>query len=184
MARKAQASLFDQDSRLKDHQARREHGGEIRKGKRKLPRPIDPRKPLHLTLCSERARCEWSMLRPANEHRIKALVYRYARKNSVKILQYVNSGNHLHILLKASTRGGFKCFLRTITGLIARLIMNAAKGRASGKFWDGLAYTRVVTWGWDLFHTRFYVVMNEMESVGVWSRHWGPQGRKNQAPPD
>lgn len=172
VARKAQPSLFDQDPRLSDHRERREHGGTLRRGMRKLRRPLDPRKPLHLTLRSERARGGWSMLRPAHAGRIKYMIYLRAEMYGVKVLKYANSGNHLHILLKTRTSIGFKRFLRTITGLIARLITGAAKGRPRGKFWDELAYTRVVNWGRDLFHTHFYVVMNEMEASGIWSRHW------------
>lgn len=112
------------------------------------------------------------MLRPIHAIRIKKLVYRRAEMSGVKIFEYANSGNHLHLLVRATSKDGFKRFLRTITGIIARRITGAVKGRATGKFWDELAYTRIVTWGRDLFNTRFYVLMNELEASGVWSRNW------------
>ena len=118
------------------------------------------------------------MLRGSRALKIKSLIYRQAAQNGIKIIEFANSGNHLHILLKISTKDGFKRFLRTISGLIARWVTGAVKGKPQGKFWDELAFSRIVTWGRDLFHTRFYVLLNEMESQGVWSRSF-----RNQAAP-
>lgn len=149
---------------------RLEHGGALSQGKRKTIRPIDPRKSIHLVLRSSRARGEWSFFRPAQQKRVKAIVTEQAKRFCVRVYQYANSGNHLHLLIKAPTRKSFQGFLKTISGLIARAVTGAKKGNSQGKFWDALAYTRVVEWGKAFFAAQFYVLQNEMEAAGVWSR--------------
>jgi hypothetical protein len=109
---------------------RRAHGGEMRTGKRKLARPFDPRRPLHIVLRSSRAKGEWSFLRARNEKRVKHLVHQEALRSDVRVYQYANAGNHLHLVLRAKTRAGLARFLRVIAGLIARAVTGAKKGAA------------------------------------------------------
>jgi REP element-mobilizing transposase RayT len=149
---------------------RREHGGSLGVGKRKTFRPVDTRRPMHLVLRSSRAKGEYSMLRSRFEKRIRSAVYRYARENGVKVRQYANSGNHLHLLVQARTREGFQRFLKAAAGVIARIVTGAKKGSAFGRFWDALAYSRVVEWGRAYFTANYYVIQNEMEAAGVWYR--------------
>src|SRR5271170_5170812 len=89
---------------LKDHARRTEHGGVIRKGRRKLFRPMDPKRPMHLVFRSTRARGEWSLLRRQNAWAIKAILVGSARKNGVIIYNFANYGNHLHLDVKDPTR--------------------------------------------------------------------------------
>ena len=151
---------------------RTKHGGDLYQGLRKESRPFDPRRPLHLTLRSERAKGDWSLLDHKHDRRIRHLVYRFAEKNRVKIYKYANSGNHLHLLVQAKQHQDFKNFLKTISGLIARTVTGARKGKPVGKFWDALAWTRIVNWGHDFKRVVDYVLMNEMEGAEVWHRSW------------
>ena len=153
--------------------SRRAHGGNLREGKRKLTRPFDPKKPLHLVLRSTRARREWSLLRAKNVKRTKNLVYREAARAGVKIYQYANAGNHLHLVVRAKRRADLARFLRTTTGLIARVITGAKKGQPKnaalgGRFWDRLAYSRIVEWGREFKRVCEYLVTNELEGLGWW----------------
>jgi REP element-mobilizing transposase RayT len=153
---------------------RRAHGGDLRIGKRKLARPFDPKKPLHVVLRSTRAQGEWSMLKTRNEKKIRDLVFREARRAGVRVYRFANAGNHLHILLKADRRRSLARFLRITAGLIARLITGAKKGAATSekgalrKFWDRLAYSRIVEWGKEFHRVSDYLVVNELEGLG-WS---------------
>jgi REP element-mobilizing transposase RayT len=146
---------------------RKRHGHDLRKGQRKIFRPIDLRKPLHLVFRAERARGSWSMRRFKHIEHIKKLAYFLAKKNQVKIIEYANGGNHIHLLVHAKDRGGFKRFTRTFTGLIARLVTGAKKGNAIGKFWDELFFSRVVEWGRDYFAVKAYVIQNALEAAGL-----------------
>ncbi|MCM2324424.1 MAG: transposase [Oligoflexia bacterium] len=131
---------------------------------------MDPRLPLHVILRSQKAKGAWSLLAAKNEKRVKHLTYALADRFHVKIYRYVNAGNHLHLVIKAKDKDGFKAYLRALTGTLARTVTGAKKGVKKGKFWDALAYSRVVTWGPELENVSFYVIMNELEGLGVWSR--------------
>jgi len=143
------------------------HGHESQRGHRKLFRPLDPSKPLHLVFRSERARGAWSLRRFKHIEHIRKMTYELAGRNQVKVIQYANAGNHLHLLVHARDRDGFKRFTRTLTGLVARLVTGAKKGNAVGKFWDSLFFSRVVEWGRDYFTAKGYVLQNELEAEGL-----------------
>jgi REP element-mobilizing transposase RayT len=163
-----------------------EHGGEQSLGKRKTARPLAVKRPVHLVLRSSKATGKLSMLAPAHHDLVQSLIWKYAAKNQIKIHRFANAGNHLHLLIQAKTKAGFRAFLRTISGLIARLITGAVKGRPAAntlqgnvatqaarfqtKFWDHLAFTRVVSWGKDFKKTCDYVIQNVMEACGLGSK--------------
>ena len=61
----------------------------------------------------------------------------------------------------------WKQFIRSTTGLIARLVMHVE--RASGKgvrFWTGRPWTRIVQWGRDLRGVYRYIHLNKVEALG------------------
>src|SRR4051812_20183141 len=90
----AQPSLFKTE-KLKAY-TRLEHGGTLRRGKRKLIRPIDPKRPVHVVLKSSRARGHWSLL--TRDQAIRNLIRRFGQKFEVELKEYANAGNHLHLL--------------------------------------------------------------------------------------
>jgi hypothetical protein len=53
-------------------------------------------------------------------------------------------GNHFHLKLKIINRKNFGKYLKSVTSLIARSVTGAKKGKPFGRFWQGLAYTRVL----------------------------------------
>jgi REP element-mobilizing transposase RayT len=150
---------------------RAEHGGDLRRGKRKLARPIDPRRSMHVVLRSSRARGALSLLHPRHAKTVTATLYRAAYRNSVQLEQVGNSGNHVHLLLKGRTRRGIQDFLREAAGRIAQLVTGARKGHATGRFWDALAFSRVVAPGRRPHATaRRYVLQNAVEGITGWKR--------------
>ena len=169
-----QSDLF-QDKLIK------EFGGSLRKGKRKLARPIATKKPMHLVLRAQIFKSEWNLLSSKHRNQIENLVHQKADDNGIKIDQFANVGNHIHMIVISKTRDGFKRFLRTITGRIAAIVTGAKKGKRiqlssqkrgackhyQRKFWLGLAFTRVLEWGVDLFNTRHYITKNKFEGEGV-----------------
>src|SRR4051812_10451954 len=130
------------------------HGGTLKKGLRKEARPLDTESPVHIRLQSSRAKGPWSFRRPPIDEAIREELRVRARAYGVKIFEFVNGGNHVHILAHAKTRAGFQGFLRVFAGMVPRRITGARKGRQVGKFWDGLAYTRVVPFGDDFLALR------------------------------
>ncbi len=124
-----------------------QHGGPTRSGQRKTSRPLEPTLPLYLALRSSRARGKWSLQRPTTEARIQEILRELSQRHGVKVFEYANGGDQLHLLLRAKSRPGFQAFLRAFAGLTARLVTGAKKGKPSGKFWDALTYSRVLAWG-------------------------------------
>lgn len=118
------------------------HGGSLAHGRRKEKRPLSYKCPIHLVLRSEKARGSWSLLR--HGRRVDALLKMQARRHHVRILHYVNVGNHLHIKLRVFSRASFGAFLKSFSAMLARAVTGARKGMRKGSFWDALAYTRVL----------------------------------------
>lgn len=154
----------------------KEHGGEsyVKIHERKTARPFDPAKPLTVTMKSSRAVGERSMLHPRRARLIKEIVYRAGRRHGVIIKRYVSVGNHLHILVQTKARRmiearpALRAFLREVSGLVSRLMTGARKGHpAGGKFWDYLAWSRVVEWGRDLAGIYRYFTKNEHDAIAV-----------------
>jgi putative transposase len=142
------------------------HGGDVRPHKRKTLRPIDTKKPMHLTLRSTRARGQWSMLAHGNRGRVYVLMTEIAERYGVKVYRFENVGNHLHLLISVQSRRQFQTFLRVLAGQIVFLITGAKKGNAVGKFWDKLAFSRIVNWGRDFTNVSHYFFKNAWESFG------------------
>lgn len=158
------------------------HGGDIRPGKRKVRRPFDPKRPMHVTLRSDRARGPWSMLKPQNKGKVLQILDAASEKYEIQVHHFANVGNHIHLLVSARSRKEFQGFLRVLTGQIAFVISGAKKGQPAkgGKFWDKLAYSRVVQWGCDFMNVSRYISKNIWESLGIKRDVWFPTRRPVQ----
>jgi len=154
-----------------------EHGGALRKGRRKIARPLDPKRAVHLVMRSTFARGERSMLHRKYKAYIHVMIEDAAEAHGVRIYRYSNVGNHLHFLLKFKTRAGFRAFTRQIAGAIAMMITGARKGDSLSKpFWDLLPYTRIVSWGREFETLKTYLIRNLLEGYGIPNRHFKMTG--------
>lgn len=108
------------------------------------------------------------------ERWIENLARKLGRKKGVKIYRVANSGQSLDLLVKFKKRREFIAFLRAFSGLIARKVLAAEKGRArrhdtayrhkerhgghsekikglivkeGERFWDQRPFTQIVNWG-------------------------------------
>ena len=68
-----------------------------------------------------------------------------ARRFEIRIYDFANVGSHLHLVLRARSREAFQGFLRSFAGIVARRVIGAERGRRTGRFFDGLAWTRVIS---------------------------------------
>ncbi|MEK7357698.1 MAG: transposase [Bdellovibrionota bacterium] len=94
---------------------------------------------------------------------VKRIIETSAGRSNIKIHKVANVGNHLHLLISFKTRKSFQRFMREISGIIARKVTGARKGKPFGKFWDLLAHSRVVT-GLRGFRAALnYVFLNQVE---------------------
>lgn len=163
-----QISIFDQipDKKLKKRFNRVAHGGDLAPGKRKLERPLSSRRPIHVVVRSEQARGRWSFLGFKNRALVERVVNSQAKKFGVAIQDFANGGNHLHIKIKAASRIAVQSFLRAITSIIARKITGARRGfKLKKRFWDGLAFTRVLKSYREELYLRGYFIANRQEAA-------------------
>ena len=162
-----QKSFFRRKSEFS--KSRLSYGGDTR-GRRKVFRPLDRKRPLHITLKSSQAKGRMSLL--AHRLQVSNVIETKAAKYQIKLHRFENMGNHIHILVSFKQRRLVQKFLRVVTGLIARLVTSAKRGNAFGKrFWDCLAHTRIITSRKDFARMMHYFDKNEVE------REVGPQGR-------
>jgi REP element-mobilizing transposase RayT len=138
-------------------------GVDNRGGKRKLARPFDRRKPIHITMKATKAQGRLSMLSPKRRLAISDLLERKAKASGTKIHKFANVGNHLHLLATFRSREQFQKFMRSFSGEVARLTTGARKGKPFGKFWDALAHTRVIVGLRAYALAERYIFANEIE---------------------
>ncbi|MGE0762324.1 MAG: transposase [Bdellovibrionales bacterium] len=143
-------------------------GALLKKAKNRHARPLSTKEPLHLVLRSSRARGDWSFYKPRNRKIIQEGLSRLCRKYGVKVEQFANAGNHLHLLLRIKNRQTYFPFIRGLTGLIALQVTASTKlKQLCGRFWDARPFTRVV-FGWRGYQiAKDYVLLNQLESWGV-----------------
>ena len=152
------------------HIKARTHGGMSFQKRRKIKRPLVPKAVTHLVLKSSKARGALSFYR--HKGLVSQLLKTYSRKNFVELLDFVNMGNHLHLKVRFQRAEDFQNFLRVFCGVLSRKITNAHRGTRFGRFWDGLAYTRVLLSRLEELGLRVYFAANLKE------RELGPTARE------
>ena len=137
---------------------RANHGGLKSLGKRKTARPFQAKAPLHVVLRSVRAKGIWSMKHRKNHAAILRMIYVYANRFQVKVYRASNTGDHLHLLVKASERKHLADYLRVLAGRVAVTVTGAKRNiKRVGRFWDHLYWSRLVNWGRDFYQVRQYL---------------------------
>lgn len=120
------------------------------------------------------------MLQRRNVDKIDTLVRKHANLCGVKIYHFVNVGNHLHLVIRIHDRKLFIRFIRTVTGLIARHVLNQERGighgnaektakekdreEAKSRFWIARPFTRLIAWGKDFKLVRQYMIKNRNQA--------------------
>jgi len=149
-------------------------GGDLQKGKRKTKRVLVSRRYVHVVMRSPMAKGRFSLLKRSKW--VEATVREQAKKQHIKVFDFANMGNHLHILIKIMPRGratneAFAGFTRALAGLIARKILDAQRGapvlEQGQAFWPSRPYTRVLSnTREDYRSTRAYFTLNLFEAIG------------------
>jgi REP element-mobilizing transposase RayT len=98
-----------------------------------------------------------------HDRAVKGALRTAAGRFAVRVYHFANVGTHLHLLLRARRREDLQGFLRSFAGIAARRITGARRGRPVGRFFDALAWSRVVAWGRDYFGVRHYIFRNTVE---------------------
>lgn len=142
-------------------------GGSALKSHPKRKRPLDRKLPVHLVL-----RAKKSVLKiPANEVFINKTVTSAARRYGIRIYEFANVGNHIHLMIRVSKPELWRRFIREITGQISQYAQKlGARDKGEG-FWLYRPFTRIVR-GWKRAYrvVKDYILLNRLESEGFIDR--------------
>lgn len=131
------------------------HGGSLGHGKRKTGRPLCAKRSTHIVMRATSARGPLSLLQTKNAKAVLRLMKKYSKQFEVRVYEYANVSNHLHLLVRAKTKEGMRNFLRAYAGHLAQVVTGSGPGRPLKKrFWDLLVFTRLIEWG------AFQIAMN------------------------
>jgi len=148
------------------------------KGNPRGARPVVTKRPMHVVLSSSIARGHFSLW--MHQREIVECFLRQGRRFGVKVFDFANAGNHLHLIVQARSREAYRGFIRAVAGLVPRIVLRVRRGvsitglfpqwkeREAVGFWDARPFTRVVEWGRDFNALKRYLVFNRagMEGLG------------------
>jgi REP element-mobilizing transposase RayT len=137
------------------------HGGESKKPKRKVKRPLIENKITHVVFKSSKAKGEFSFFK--HKEMVKQILKQRSKKYFIEILSFVNMGNHLHLKVRFKNANYFRNFLRTFPALLARKITKAKRGFRFGPFWDSLVFTRVLLTSFEVLGLDGYFKDNRIQ---------------------
>lgn len=132
----------------------KEFGGSLIVGKRKSKRPLNIKLPIHTVLRCSTLR-SGSLLWNANE--ISAILEKFARKFNVIVYEKAIVSNHIHAILKFSSRKSYNAFVRAFAGVLAQTFK---------VIWSARPWTRILNWGRDFRIACAYTIQNALEAVG------------------
>lgn len=133
------------------------------------PRPLSTKNFLHIVLKSDVAKkTEINDLRLTSKRlKVAAIIKGRATDFGVRIHSQAIASNHIHLLISFKSRKKYMQWIRRLTGLIARLMLGAEKGKPSQtSFWSYRPFTRIVYWGRDFRAVSAYIGRNMLEAVG------------------
>jgi putative transposase len=168
MSRSAQLKF--EDPKIKNEL--RFGGSLLKKAKNRHARPISSKDPMHLVLKSSKAKGRFSFGHK-NAARVKKIITSHCNRYGVKMIEYSNNFNHLHLMLKFPSRAIYLRFIRSITGHLALAVSGATKLKGLkeifGKkgFWDARPFTRVIRSFRGYRVARDYVTLNQLEALDI-----------------
>lgn len=145
---KKQMSFTQLESTLK---IQKTFGGSLG-GKRKVRRPLDCKRPIHLVL---KATNSFTLLR--NKMAVKKIIHRFNQKFGMRMHSFAIQYDHIHLNLSFQSRKIYVMWIRALTGALTLKIKNL-----KFKF---LPFTRIIeTWKRDFRAVQKYIEKNRIEA--------------------
>ncbi len=147
------------------------------RGNPRAARPVVTKRPMHVVMRSSLARGHFSLW--MHHRALVECCLRQGRRFGVKVIDFTNAGNHIHLIVQARSREAYRGFIRAVAGLVPRIVLRVEKGRSlvgefpqwkereSVGFWDARPFTRVVEWGRDFNALKRYLVFNRAGMQGL-----------------
>ena len=158
---------------LKDY--KKEFGGSLLLGKRKMRRPLSTKKPLHLILKSSHT----GVFNPGNRS-LEKLIRSQAEKFQIQIYDLALNWSHVHILIRIRDRADYVKFIRALTSIISFKLRKFKP--ALKEIFTLRPFTRVIEWGRDFKRVLSYQILNQLESLGFIKRDKKSNKRKIKNP--
>ena len=153
-------------------------GSLMTKAKNRHARPVSSKDPMHLVLRSTKAKGAHSFGN-RNAGKVRTIVNAHCKRYGVKLIEYSNNFNHLHMLVKFSSRAAYLRFIRSITGHLALAVSGANKKKSlqtifgAKGFWDFRPFTRVIR-SWRGYRIALdYLTLNQLEAEGILPKRSG-----------
>ncbi len=137
-----------------------EHGGSLLVGKRKGPRALSTKHAIHLILKSDLK----GVFNPGN-HRLEQLIGNTAERFHIRVYSTALNWSHIHCVIKIKVRKDYNAFIRVLTSILALRIRKHKS--FTGKVFTLRPFTRILSWGRDFKNVISYLVLNELESLGL-----------------
>jgi len=162
---------------IKDY--KKQFGGTLLLGKRKMKRPLSTKNPIHLILKSNRK----DIFKPGNRS-LENLIRSQCERFSIHIYDFALNWSHVHLLIRIRDRQDYIKFIRALTSLIAtrvRQFQNEIRNGNLGrepcqsdsdlqKIFTLRPFTRIINWGRDFKNALSYQILNQFEALGMISR--------------
>ena len=148
---------------LKSNRLKKEHGGSLLVGKRKGRRALSTTHAIHLTIKSDLK----GVFNPGNRN-LEQLIRKTADKFHVRIYETALNWSHIHCVVKIKDRKDYNAFIRALTSILAVKIRKHKN--FTGKVFTLRPFTRILSWGRDFKNVLSYLVLNQLESLGLLAR--------------
>ena len=94
-----------------------------------------------------------------HKYKLQQILKKQAQTFGIKIYSESIQSDHWHLCIKITNRRLYRGFIRSLTGIIARVL---GKG-----LWQLRPYSRVVSWGRYFLNVTDYLLLNQCEVNGV-----------------
>ena len=142
-------------------------GSLLKKSNAKTARPLSTKKAMHVVLRSSRATGEWSLRNLRNQKIVERILRRLAKEYGIKIHEFGNAGDHLHLLIRLKNRSSFAPFIRALSGMIALQVTRANKlTKLKEKFWDYRPWTRILELKKAYSLAKDALIQNHLAAIG------------------
>ena len=135
-------------------------GGQHLVNKRKLRRPLDTKKPMHLVL---RLKEQLPSLFSPKDPQLRKGFHQLAEKYNIKTYLLVFNHTHVHAEILIPDRKSYVRFIRELTSRFVRYFTRSTGIRFT-KIFENRPFTRIISWGRGVEIMNCYMRKNERES--------------------
>lgn len=139
---------------------RKYYGGSL--NYRKVKRPLNTNKAIHLTMRSDV--CTKGVSLRKHTAGINKYIFKFSERFGVRVYKHSINSNHVHLVMRVKDRGQYIEFIRALSGAIA--LKMKLQYKIAQQFWQERPFTRLVSWGRDFQTVCKYIMKNFKETVG------------------